>query len=209
MQRRFLVPSFVAMVALVAGATELSAQPLGTFRWRTEPYCNVITVTVTPIGGVYALDGFDEQCGGNPKQPVRGVALPQVNGSITIGVSVVLLPGGTPVNIEASISQTSLSGTWRERGELRPVHLQSDVHGRRATAWPGGAGLDPQRDRDAATGRLRGARRSEHVWRHPGHRRRTSADVARRQGGAARGRGRGLRVGRSQRRFVEHGARAQ
>jgi len=39
------------------------------FRWRTEPYCNVLTVTVTPVGGVYTLDGFDEPCGGNPKQP--------------------------------------------------------------------------------------------------------------------------------------------
>ncbi|MGE0812261.1 MAG: tail fiber domain-containing protein [Vicinamibacterales bacterium] len=114
MQRSWVVSSFVVLAGLVAGATDAPAQSLGTFKWRTEPYCNVITVTVTPIGGVYALDGFDEQCGGNPRQPVRGVALPQANGSITIGLSIVVLPGGTPVNLEAGISQSSLGGTWRD-----------------------------------------------------------------------------------------------
>jgi len=114
MSRWFTVWSFIACWVLVAGATNVSAQSLGTFRWRTEPYCNVITVTVTPIGGVYALDGFDEQCGGNPRQPVRGVAVPQANGSITLGLNVVILPGGPPVNIEAGVSQSSLSGTWRD-----------------------------------------------------------------------------------------------
>jgi hypothetical protein len=114
MSRWLSISSFIACCLLVAGATDVSAQSLGTFRWRTEPYCNVITVTVTPIGGVYALDGFDEQCGGNPRQPVRGVAVPQANGSITLGLNVVTLPGGPPVNIEAGISQSSLSGTWRD-----------------------------------------------------------------------------------------------
>lgn len=111
---RSVVALTLVTLAFAASASVASAQPLGTFRWRTEPYCNVITVTVTPMGGVFTLDGFDEQCGGNPKQPVRGVALPQANGSITIGVSVVMLPGGTPVNIEAGISPSSLSGTWRD-----------------------------------------------------------------------------------------------
>jgi Chaperone of endosialidase len=108
-----MVRVLLALV-LAASGTSASAQSLGTFRWRTEPYCNVISVTVTPIGGVYALDGFDEQCGGNPKQPVRGVALPQTDGTITIGVGVVLVPGGKPVNVEATINQATVSGTWRD-----------------------------------------------------------------------------------------------
>jgi hypothetical protein len=90
------------------------AQPLGTFRWRTEPYCNVITVTVTQVNAVYVLDGFDEQCGGNPRQPVRGVAVPQVTGSVTLGLYVVMQPGGALVTIDAGISPTSLSGNWRD-----------------------------------------------------------------------------------------------
>jgi hypothetical protein len=86
MSRWLPFASLIVCCVLVAGATSASAQSLGPFRWRTEPYCNVVTVTVTPIGSVCVLDGFDEQCGGNPRQPVRGVAVPQVNGSITLGL---------------------------------------------------------------------------------------------------------------------------
>lgn len=105
-----LLLSFLAF--LVPSAAE--AQVLGTFRWRTEPYCNVITVTVAQNGGVYMLDGYDEQCGGNPRLPIHGIAVMQPNGSITIGFSVVNLPGGLPVNLEASIDTASFSGTWRD-----------------------------------------------------------------------------------------------
>ncbi len=103
---------FFALLCLLPAAA--SAQPLGTFRWRTEPYCNVVTVTVTQNAGVYTLDGFDEQCGGNPRLPVHGIAVLQANGSITLGFDVVTIPGGTPVSIEAGISPSSLSGTWRD-----------------------------------------------------------------------------------------------
>jgi hypothetical protein len=102
----------VALICLIPALA--NAQSLGTFRWRTEPYCNVVTVTVTQNAGVYTLDGFDEQCGGNPRLPVHGIAVLQANGSITLGFDVVTIPGGTPVSIEAGISPSSLSGTWRD-----------------------------------------------------------------------------------------------
>ena len=101
-----------ALICLIPAAA--GAQPLGTFRWRTEPYCNVVTVTITQTNGVYTLDGFDEQCGGNPHLPVHGIAVPQANGSITLGLNVIIVPGATPVAIEAGISPSSLSGTWRD-----------------------------------------------------------------------------------------------
>ena len=141
----FRVSSFIVCSVLVAAATDVSAQSLGTFRWRTEPYCNVVTVTVTPVGGVYVLDGFDEQCGGNPKQPVRGVAVPQANGSITLGLSVVILPGGAPTNIEAGISQSGLSGTWRDSagnsGDFTFNPAASTSGGPRPGPVPGGGQL--------------------------------------------------------------------
>jgi hypothetical protein len=96
-------------------ATAAEAQVLGTFRWRTEPFCNVLTLTVTQqTSDIFTLDGFEEQCGGNPRQPVHGIAVPQVNGTITLGLNVVMLPAGKPVNIEAGIGLASLSGTWRD-----------------------------------------------------------------------------------------------
>jgi hypothetical protein len=105
----------LTLAAIIGGAVVAEAQVLGTFRWRTEPFCNVLNVTVQQVGAVYALDGFDEQCGGNPRQPVHGIAVAQPNGAIRIGLSVVTSPGlPTPVNLEAVITPGLFSGTWRD-----------------------------------------------------------------------------------------------
>lgn len=121
---RILTSLFVAVVALSLGASVASAQVLGTFRWRTEPYCNVLNLTVTQSGNVFTLDGFDEPCGGNPRLPVHGVAVPQTNGTITLGLSIINVPGGAPVNIEAGINLPTASGTWRDSaGQSGPFTL--------------------------------------------------------------------------------------
>ncbi len=51
-----------------------TAQPLGTFRWQQQPYCNVFTVSVEQNGGIYTLDGFDDQCGAAVRAAVAGLA---------------------------------------------------------------------------------------------------------------------------------------
>jgi hypothetical protein len=103
------------VLALTLAATTVSAQTIGTFRWRTAPYCNVMTVTVTQVGNFYRLEGFDEQCGGNPRQPLWGIGVVQPNGSITFGFSQVMTPGSVkPVTIRASLSLPGLSGTWAD-----------------------------------------------------------------------------------------------
>lgn len=103
------------VLALTLAATSVSAQTIGTFRWRTAPYCNVMNVTVTQVGNFYRLEGFDEQCGGNPRQPLWGIGVVQTNGSITFGFSQVMTPGSVkPVTIRASISLPGLSGTWAD-----------------------------------------------------------------------------------------------
>ncbi len=105
----------VFMLALTLAASTASAQTIGTFRWRTAPYCNVMNVTVTQVGSFYRLEGFDEQCGGNPRQPLWGIGVVQPNGSITFGISQVMLPGSVkPVAIRASLSLPSLNGTWED-----------------------------------------------------------------------------------------------
>jgi hypothetical protein len=105
----------LGMLVGIIGSSAASAQTLGTFRWRTEPFCNVLNLTVTQTGSTFTLDGFDEQCGGNPRLPVHGIAVPQPNGSITLGLSVVNAPGSPlPVNLEAVISPATVSGTWRD-----------------------------------------------------------------------------------------------
>ncbi len=110
------IVSLVCVVLGIAGALarEASAQPLGTFRWRTEPYCNIVTLAISQNGGVFTLDGFDEPCGGHPRLPLHGVAVPPANGSITLGLSVLNVPGGAPVNLEATVTLPTVSGTWRD-----------------------------------------------------------------------------------------------
>jgi Chaperone of endosialidase len=105
----------LSLLVGIISSSAASAQTLGTFRWRTEPFCNVLNLTVTQNGSTFTLDGFDEQCGGNPRLPVHGIAVPQPNGTITLGLSVVHNPGNlTPVNLEAVISPSTVSGTWRD-----------------------------------------------------------------------------------------------
>jgi hypothetical protein len=106
------------LVALVVAgllqASVASAQSLGTFRWQLQSYCNVISVVVTQTGGVYALDGFDDQCGAGKRAPVNGLATPNPDGTIGMGFNIVAAPGAVPVQIAASIDLATLSGTWRD-----------------------------------------------------------------------------------------------
>jgi hypothetical protein len=107
----------LALAAFVVGpwlATAASAQPLGTFRWQLQPYCNVITVTVVQQGAQYQLDGNDDQCGAEVKASVVGLAFQNPGGSIGFGLTIVTAPGGTPVHVDATISIATLSGTWRD-----------------------------------------------------------------------------------------------
>lgn len=89
------------------------AQTLGTFKWQLQPYCNVLTLTVTPVGGSYALDGFDDQCGAPTRASATGTAFPNPDGSIGIGLSIVPAPNGFPVHVEATINPSSFNGAWR------------------------------------------------------------------------------------------------
>lgn len=104
------------VLALTLAASTASAQTIGTFRWRTAPYCNVMNVTVTQVGSVYRLEGFEEQCGGNPRQPIWGIGVLQPNGSITLGFSVVPVVGAAnPVTIRASLGN-DFNGAWTDNG---------------------------------------------------------------------------------------------
>lgn len=104
----------LVVAAACLTATAASAQVLGTYRWQTQPYCNLITVTVTQVGGAYRLEGTDNQCGAATGASVIGMAFPNPNGTIGFGVSIVASPGGSVVALEAAISLSTLNGTWRD-----------------------------------------------------------------------------------------------
>lgn len=97
---------------LLPGAAR--AQSLGTFTWQLSPYCNVVTLNVTISGAQYTLDGYDDQCGAAQRAAVVGMAVPNPNGTVGLGFTVVSTPGGAPVHVDAALSLTTLGGTWRD-----------------------------------------------------------------------------------------------
>ena len=89
------------------------AQPLGSFRWQQQPYCNVLTLNVIGEGGNYTLDGTDDLCGADQKASVTGIASPNADGTVGIAVTIVGPPGGA-VHLTATINLVTLGGTWSD-----------------------------------------------------------------------------------------------
>ena len=98
-------------VVLVSPA---SAQLIGTFTWQLQPYCNVLTLNVSLTGSVFTLDGYDDQCGTTTRAPAAGVAFENPDGTVGLGVAIVLSPGAAPIHVSATIAQPTLSGPWRD-----------------------------------------------------------------------------------------------
>lgn len=99
---------------LIITTLPAGAQPLGTFRWQLQPFCNIVTIQVTQAGGVYRLEGSDDQCGAATVAPVVGVAVLNPTGSIALGLNHVTTPGGAPVHVDAVVTLPGASGTWRD-----------------------------------------------------------------------------------------------
>ncbi len=89
------------------------AQPLGTFRWQQQPYCNLLTLNVIGEGGGYTLDGTDDLCGADQTASVTGIAAQNADGTIGIGLTIVGPPGGA-VHLTATINLGTLGGTWSD-----------------------------------------------------------------------------------------------
>jgi hypothetical protein len=108
-----------ARLAIVLGllwvSVPVSAQPLGTFRWQIQPYCNVLTLTVVQQGGNFTLDGTDDRCGLSRLASAVGIAYFNPNGTVSFGLTEVM-PGGLAIHMDATIDVSSLSGTWRDSG---------------------------------------------------------------------------------------------
>ena len=103
-----------AFAAVVAFAPAARAQPLGTFQWQLQPYCNVLTVNLTQQGAVYTVDGFDDQCGAPQRALLVGLATPNPDGTIGMGLNIVTAPGGRAVQVDARITLPSGSGSWTD-----------------------------------------------------------------------------------------------
>jgi hypothetical protein len=104
--------TFVVAAQLMAVAP-VFAQPLGTFTWQLQPYCNRLTLTVVQSGGVFTLDGYDDQCGTTPAT-ASGVAVLAADGSVRIGLTVITSEAAHPFHIDVTLGAGSLSGKWTD-----------------------------------------------------------------------------------------------
>ena len=107
---------WIAGVGLWCGISvgRADAQPLGTFRWQLQPYCNRVELAVTQVGGQYRVEGIDDQCGARQKAPVTGLVTPNPDGTLGFGLAIVTVPGGVPVHVDARITLAALGGTWTD-----------------------------------------------------------------------------------------------
>ena len=122
MSRRVAFSAPLCLAFLTVAAAPAAAQPLGTFRWQLQPYCNVLTVTVTQsaiqvsgqTNNQYRLEGFDDQCGAPSRAAVHGVVVPNPDGTFEFGVTIVTSTGATPAHIDVTLNPATLGGSWRD-----------------------------------------------------------------------------------------------
>jgi hypothetical protein len=98
--------------SLAAGTVPAAAQALGTFAWQIEPYCNLVTFTVTPDGAAYRLTGYDDQCGVG-KAPAAGVVTPNPDGTFTL-IFYLITPDGQAGHTTATLAPGTYSGPWED-----------------------------------------------------------------------------------------------
>jgi Head domain of trimeric autotransporter adhesin/Chaperone of endosialidase len=111
---RLLLVAVILALAVTVTAVPAQAQPVGTFRWQLQPYCNVVTMTVTQQGANYQLDGYDDQCGGAQRAPLVGMGTPNPDGSVGLGLNLVTSPAGRGLQVAARLTLPSASGTWSD-----------------------------------------------------------------------------------------------
>lgn len=109
-----VIAAALAGAALLVLTPRVEAQSLGVFRWRLDPFCNVVTLTVTQTGSVFRLEGWDDQCSFPQRAPATGVATLNPDGTVGFGFTIVTTPGGLPVHVDARVSPSTLSGPWTD-----------------------------------------------------------------------------------------------
>lgn len=148
------VAGSLLMTLLVVSLPTATAQPLGTYRWQLQPYCNLLTVNVVQTAGVYTLDGWDDLCGAGLRAPLVGTATFNPDGSIALGLHVVAAPGA-PAHVYARVTLPSASGLWADSAG----HSGTFALGGAAPSLPprpvtgiGSAAIDPAQIQRRVTG---------------------------------------------------------
>ena len=112
--RRRLVLALVTATALLEMTGTAHAQTLGTFNFQLQPYCNVITMTITQEGGTYRLSGWDDACGAVDRYPMSGTISANIDGTLAFGFVVTRSNG---IDVHTSFRFTPappFNGPWND-----------------------------------------------------------------------------------------------
>lgn len=141
------------LVATLAFPSIAFAQPVGTFRWQLDPFCNVVTFNIAQQDGdIYTVDGFDDQCGAGPEAPALGTATVNADGTLAIGFHLVSSPDATPAHVLALLPKPLkggvMGGKWRDSaghvGKFVPFSSSSPAPGTpRPAGSIGATSVDP------------------------------------------------------------------
>lgn len=100
-------------VAMATGVSDASAQVIGPLRWRMQPYCNVVTLTIEQKGATYLLTGADDNCGLTAPSTSLGVATQGAGASVVLGFSA-FTPTGVASHATVTLDLGTLSGPWTD-----------------------------------------------------------------------------------------------
>lgn len=112
--RRGSVLALVTAAALLEMTGTAQAQTLGTFNFQLQPYCNVITMTITQEGGTYRLSGWDDACGAVDRYPMSGTISANTDGTLAFGF---VVTRSTGIDVHTSFRFTPappFSGPWSD-----------------------------------------------------------------------------------------------
>jgi hypothetical protein len=153
-QHRWVRGAFGLSVLMATAATPALAQPLGVFRWQTQPFCNVLTLAVTASAAGFRMEGTDDSCGGVPASAI-GMAYPKPDGTIGVGLTLVF-SSAVSLHVDGTIIPgAGFNGSWSDSvgragtllltpgasigGPLRPVVAPVVTYGSTVTQPPGGS----------------------------------------------------------------------
>lgn len=102
------------VLAASVGVGTANAQVFGTFPWQMQPYCNIVTLTITQFPAGYTVDGNDNQCGSGTLAAATGQVHINPNGTVGVDFAIITTPSGKAVHVAAAISPANGSGTWTD-----------------------------------------------------------------------------------------------
>jgi hypothetical protein len=111
---RRIIRVAVVTLGISLATASANAQVLGTFNWQMQPFCNVVTLTLTAVPTGFTLDGYDDQCGATTRGAAVGIGVFNTDGTVGVNFTIVTSPAGKGVQVSARVSPANGQGTWAD-----------------------------------------------------------------------------------------------